>query len=158
MDIGEIKKLIKLFESSALSELELEQEGHRILLRQGVVIQSAGAYAAPAVVSDGPIGQESAPAPTANPAPKTAVEEIKLTGHVIPSPMVGTFFRAPSPTSPPYVDVGDHVRKGQVLCLVEAMKLMNEIESDIDGKITRILQENGKPVEYGQPLFEISPA
>ncbi|MDH5637281.1 MAG: acetyl-CoA carboxylase biotin carboxyl carrier protein [Nitrospinota bacterium] len=157
MDIAEIKKLIKLFESSTLSEMELEKEGQRVLLRKG------GGHHAPAPVArqdtfeEAPAGQDSVPEPAAE-AKHSAVEDITLTGHVIPSPMVGTFFRAPSPTSPPYVDVGDHVRKGQVLCLVEAMKLMNEIESDIDGKITRILQENGKPVEYGQPLFEISPA
>ena len=157
MDIGEIKKLIKLFESSALSEMELEKEGQRILLRKGGSHHAPASVARPEVFDEAQAGHDSVPEPVAE-ARHSAIEEIKLTGHVIPSPMVGTFFRAPSPTSPPYVDVGDHVRKGQVLCLVEAMKLMNEIESDIDGKITRILQENGKPVEYGQPLFEISPA
>jgi len=157
MDLTEIKKLIKLFETSALSELEVEKEGQRVLMRKGGREMAAPMAVQRMVMDDVVSGPEGAePAPVVDNRP--SVGDIKLSGHVIASPMVGTFFRAPSPTSPPYVEVGDHVRKGQVLCLVEAMKLMNEIESDIDGKVVRILPENGKPVEYGQPLFEINPA
>jgi acetyl-CoA carboxylase biotin carboxyl carrier protein len=157
MDLTEIKKLIRLFESSSLSELEVEKEGQRVLMRKGGHFVPAPSAGRQASADDGQFSRDSAPDSDAAEG-KGRVEEIKLTGHVIPSPMVGTFFRSPSPTSPPYVEVGDHVRKGQVLCLVEAMKLMNEIESDVDGKVTRILPENGKPVEYGQPLFEITPS
>jgi len=157
MDLAEIKKLIKLFESTALSELEVEKEGQRVLMRKGggqfVAAPAPAMHMRPA---EGPLHYETGSAPAPEERPR--VEEVKLSGHVIASPMVGTFFRSPSPTSPPYVEVGDHVRKGQVLCLVEAMKLMNEIECDVDGKVTRILPENGKPVEYGQPLFEIIPS
>ena len=160
MDLNDLKKLIKVFETSNLHELEVEEkDGHRILMKKEPAAQivTTREIARPAALEEAAMNMEASAPPA--PAPASApVEEVKITGHVITSPMVGTFYRAPSPTSPQYVDIGDHVRKGQVLCLVEAMKLMNEIESDIDGKVVRIFPENGKPVEYGQHLFEITPS
>ncbi len=157
MNLSDLKKLIKVFETSEVAELELEQDGSRVLLKK------AGAGGAPAVFS--------APQAIHPHLQGTAIAETSL-HHVggdakvetpnphykeIMSPMVGTFYRAGSPTADPFVEAGDTVRKGQVLCIIEAMKLMNEIESEIEGKIVRIFPENGAPVEFGEPLFEIDP-
>lgn len=152
MNLSEIKKLIRLFESSKVSELEVEQEGLRIQMKKGAAAPAREVVhvSAPPVAESA--AQAAAPAPAERPKPKQDSR-----GHVIKAPMVGTFFRAPSPTSPHFVEEGDIVRKGDVLCIIEAMKLMNEIESDIEGKIVTIFPENGKPVEYGEPLFEIEP-
>ncbi|MGK7346758.1 MAG: acetyl-CoA carboxylase biotin carboxyl carrier protein [Candidatus Nitrospinota bacterium M3_3B_026] len=147
MNLSELKKLVKLFENSEMSELELEQEGWRVRLKKGENIHFV------------PQAQPAPPPAAREPEPAMeAKAEAEPSGHVIKSPMVGTFYRAPSPTSPPFVDEGDTVRKGDVLCIIEAMKLMNEIESDISGKVVRIFPENGKPVEFGEPLFEVEPA
>lgn len=147
MDLSELKKLLKLFENSKVSELELEQDGSRLLLKKG-----GASYVAPAphaVVT--PVTEISPPAPP----PSGAKPATDSKNHIAVSPMVGTFYRTPSPTSPSFVEEGDHINKGQALCIIEAMKLMNEIESEVSGKIVRIFPENGKPVEFGEKLFEI---
>jgi acetyl-CoA carboxylase biotin carboxyl carrier protein len=154
MNLSDLKKMIRLFESTQLTELEFDQEGTRVVLKQG-------AGSAPAPVYHMPHPHMSAPAiaeTTFHHVGGDANEEKANPKYkIITAPMVGTFYRTPSPTSPPFVDAGGSVRKGQVLCIIEAMKLMNEIESEIDGKIVRIFPENGKPVEFGEPLFEIDP-
>jgi acetyl-CoA carboxylase biotin carboxyl carrier protein len=119
------------------------------------VRHEVGVKAVSATVSD--VGQASAPAVSQQTVPASDLAEASA-GHItITSPIVGTFYRSPSPDADPYVEEGDYVKKGQVLCIVEAMKLMNEIESEVDGRITKILVESTKPVEYGQALFLIDP-
>jgi acetyl-CoA carboxylase biotin carboxyl carrier protein len=151
IDYEEIRKLIGLLEEKNLSVFELEIEGLK------VKIARSAPPAAPVTV-----------VPMAAPAPRTpeaaAAEEARVQAveaakghHLITSPMVGTFYRSPDPTSAPFVDIGDRVKKGQTLCIIEAMKLMNEIEADVDGTIVEIYTDNAKPVEYGQKLFAILP-
>jgi acetyl-CoA carboxylase biotin carboxyl carrier protein len=150
IDFDEVRKVIALLEEKNLSAFELETEGFKIKVSRNVP-----APAAPAAVVVAP-PQAVLPA-AGEPAGAPAVEVDKNL-HVITSPMVGTFYRAPDPTAPPFADVGDPVKKGQTLCIVEAMKLMNEIESDVDGTVVEVFPENGKPVEFGQKLFAIRPA
>lgn len=149
MDIRKVKKLIELVEESGIDELEIHEgeESVRITRHSAVAAQPVTYAAAPAPV---------AVAPAAAPAPAAEAEAApQLKGTVIRSPMVGTFYRAPSPTSASFVEPGQSVKKGDVLCIVEAMKMMNHIESDVSGVIDTILVENGQPVEYDQPLFTI---
>ncbi|MGQ9802003.1 MAG: acetyl-CoA carboxylase biotin carboxyl carrier protein [Candidatus Saccharicenans sp.] len=152
IDYEELRKLIALLEEKNLTQFELEVEGFKIKLSRSlgnssnptqVMFTPAPAEAARMIAANGEM-------PVSTPTP---VEDKNI--HYITSPMVGTFYLAPSPTSPPFVDIGDAVKKGQTLCIVEAMKLMNEIESDVSGVVVDILVENGKPVEYGQKLFAI---
>lgn len=144
-----ITQLVELLKEHHLTELELEWAGVRVKLRRDVP-PIAGQ---PIVWESVPAGQAAQPEPSAEAGP---VEDIA--GAVtVTSPIVGTFYRSPSPDADPYVEEGNLVRKGQVLCIVEAMKLMNEIESELDGRIVKILAESTKPVEYGQPLFLIVP-
>ncbi|NLY17304.1 MAG: acetyl-CoA carboxylase biotin carboxyl carrier protein [Gammaproteobacteria bacterium] len=147
MDIRKVKKLIELVEESGIDELEIHEgeESVRITRHSAVAAQPVTYAAAPAPVVGAPA---AAPAAEAEAAPQ-------LKGTVIRSPMVGTFYRAPSPTSASFVEPGQSVKKGDVLCIVEAMKMMNHIESDVSGVIDTILVENGQPVEYDQPLFTI---
>ena len=153
MDLRKLKKLIDLVQESGIGEIEITEGEEKVrICRQApggapVIMAAPGmqpmSYAAPAPQPASP----AAPAPAAPPAePK---------GHQLKSPMVGTFYRAPSPGAPPFVEVGQSVTKGQTLCIIEAMKLLNEIESDVSGAVKAILVENGQPVEYGQPLFTI---
>ncbi len=146
MTLKEIKDLISFLDKTRFTEMEIEQEGIRLRLTQDQppVVEPAPLVAQPAaVVAEAPKGGYDVRIPE---------EE---TGKVIASPIVGTFYAAPAPDKPPYVQVGDTVKKGQVVCIVEAMKLMNEIESEFDGKVAAILVEEGKPVEFGQPLLRI---
>ncbi|MDD2700624.1 MAG: acetyl-CoA carboxylase biotin carboxyl carrier protein [Sideroxydans sp.] len=149
MDLRKLKTLIELVENSGIAELELtEGEEH-------VRISRASSVAAPVqhVYAAAP---QHAPAPAAAAAPAVAAtpaEPAQPEGHVVKSPMVGTFYRAPSPGAKSFVDVGSSVNAGDTLCIIEAMKLLNEIESDKGGVIKAILVENGQPVEFGQPLF-----
>ncbi len=150
MDLRKLKTLIDLVSESNVSELEItEADGKVRIVKAGaapVVMQTvaaAPAMAAPAAVA--------APAAAATPAAEAPAE----TGHVVKSPMVGTFYRASSPGAKAFAEVGDQVKAGQAVCIIEAMKIMNEIEADQDGTITKILVDNGQPVEYGQPLFVI---
>ncbi|MDH5264222.1 MAG: acetyl-CoA carboxylase biotin carboxyl carrier protein [Betaproteobacteria bacterium] len=151
MDLRKLKKLIDLVQESGIGELEITEGEERVRIsRTGAnapVVMAAPAQMALAAVPGSP-GGPSAPAaaPEAPAAP---------TGHTLKSPMVGTFYRTPSPGAPAFVEVGQVVTKGQTLCIIEAMKLLNEIESDAAGTVKAILVENGQPVEYGQPLFVI---
>ena len=154
MDLRKLKTLIDLVSESNVSELEItEAEGKvRIVKSAGVamaapVVMAAPVAAAPAVVAApaaAPAGAEAAPAAPAAPA-----------GHAVKSPMVGTFYRSSSPGAAPFVQIGSVVKEGDTLCIVEAMKILNEIESDKSGTVTQILCENGQAVEYGQPMFVI---
>lgn len=151
MDIRKVKKLIELLEESGIDELEIHEGEESVRISRHAkqaafsqpVYAAAPAPAAPAV---------AAPAPAAAPAASAAPQ---LNGHVVRSPMVGTFYRASSPTSANFAEVGQSVKKGDILCIVEAMKMMNHIEAEASGVIESILAENGQPVEYDQPLFTI---
>jgi acetyl-CoA carboxylase biotin carboxyl carrier protein len=151
IDYEEITKLVSFLEEKHLTHFELEVEGFKIKISRALSgSQSPARITVPGAAS---------PEETANPgvASEPIVSAEDNQSHFITSPMVGTFYRAPDPTSPPFVEVGEEVKKGQTLCIIEAMKLMNEIESDVDGLISEIFVENGKPVEYGQRLFAIQP-
>lgn len=150
MEISYIKKIIKLLENSSIDEIEIEEEGKKLRVARNK--PSSMTYAAAPMAMPMPAAAAAPPAPSAPPATASAGEKAY---HEVRSPIVGTFYRAPSPDADPYVAEGQSVRSGQVLCIVEAMKLMNEIESDVEGTIVKILVENGKPVEYNQPLFLI---
>ncbi|AJX14998.1 acetyl-CoA carboxylase biotin carboxyl carrier protein subunit [Burkholderia ubonensis] len=157
MDLRKLKTLIDLVSESGISELEVtEGEGKVRIVKNAppVYVQPTGGYApqisAPAQTVALP-AESAAAAPAAGAAAAPAAPQ----GHVVTSPMVGTFYRAPSPGADPFVQVGDTVKEGQTLCIIEAMKLLNEIESDKAGVIKEILVENGQAVEYGQPLFVI---
>jgi acetyl-CoA carboxylase biotin carboxyl carrier protein len=144
-----IQELIVLLKKNNLTELELEREGLRVRVRY-----EAGVRTIATVSEQGP----SIPTAASQPAAASATQTEDTTGIItIASPIVGTFYRSPSPDADPYVEEGDYVKKGQVLCIVEAMKLMNEIESEVGGRITKILAESTKPVEYGQALFLVDP-
>ncbi|HNQ49171.1 MAG TPA: acetyl-CoA carboxylase biotin carboxyl carrier protein [Hydrogenophilus thermoluteolus] len=161
MDLRKLKKLIELVEASGIAEIEITEgeEKVRIAKQPPVTLPSVTApYPAGATVHATPVPT----APQATPAVSAPTNETAAPadsglppGHVVKSPMVGTFYRAPSPTAPPFVEVGSHVTVGDRLCIIEAMKLMNEIEADVAGVVKAILVENGQPVEYGQPLFVI---
>ncbi len=161
VDLGipfdQIRALIDLLEERGLEEFELEREGVRIRIKR----RGAPAAPAPVFASYGPPANNQAPASEARigqAASSGAAEEEAGEAHVIKSPIVGTFYAAPRPDAPPFVRLGDAVEVGQVLCVVEAMKLMNEIEADVAGEIVRIYGENGQPVEYGEPLFALRPS
>ncbi|MEN6561372.1 MAG: acetyl-CoA carboxylase biotin carboxyl carrier protein [Acidobacteriota bacterium] len=151
MDYDEVRKLISLLEEKNLSLFELEVEGLKVK-----IARSAPAPA-PAAPAPAPAALPQSPEAAAAAEAQVQADEAAKGHHVMTSPMVGTFYRAPDPTSAPFVDVGDTVKKGQTLCIIEAMKLMNEIEADIDGTVVDIYVENAKPVEFGQKLFAILP-
>ncbi len=142
VDLRKLKTLIDLVQQSGIAELEITEGEERVRISRGVPapVPQAGAPAQPVTL---------APAPAAAPA----AAEPEPEGHVIRSPMVGTFYRASAPGAKPFVEVGDTVKSGQTLCIIEAMKLLNEIETDRDGIVKAVLAENGQPVEYGEPLF-----
>ena len=156
MDISEIRKLIRLVQQSDVTEIEVtEGESTVRISRQGTVA------AAPVVtqVAPAPAAAEVTAAPTTPAAAPAANSEPEANDeHVITSPMVGTFYAAASPDDDPFVSVGSQVKKGDVLCIIEAMKLMNEIEAEYDGIVAKILVNNAEPLEYGQPMFVITPA
>jgi oxaloacetate decarboxylase alpha subunit len=158
MNLQEIKELIKIIDETEISEFKLESEGVKVSIRkepsvlagipdtavvhperQPVIVQQTGQSA---------IGIKA-------PVYKTPEPDLLANTGMITSPMVGTFYSTPSPEAPAFVRVGEHIKVGQLVCIIEAMKLMNEIESEIEGKLIKILAENGQPVEYGQPLFLI---
>jgi len=156
MNLKELKELIEMLKDTDISELEIERSGVKVRLRKGGDVTFHPAMPRmeypPAAIVAPAIPEPQLPPTEPQPEP-AGTNQIKVT-----SPIVGTFYRASSPEKPPYVEAGDIVKKGQVLCIIEAMKLMNEIESETTGKIVQILVENGQPVEYGQPLFVIEPA
>jgi acetyl-CoA carboxylase biotin carboxyl carrier protein len=153
MDLREVKRQIKelidLMKGSEISELEVERGGVRIKIRKD---QGKTERWFPSQQVQIPPSQEVLPK---HPSPEAAAKNEQEDFKLVRSPIVGTFYRAPSPEAEPYVEVGEIVKKGQILCVVEAMKLMNEIESEADGKIVEILVDNASPVEYGEPLFKI---
>jgi acetyl-CoA carboxylase biotin carboxyl carrier protein len=161
MDLDEIRRILELMREHELTEFELEREGVTLRLRKttggawtgGMTAMPALQYAAPP--------QHAAPPPAAPPAGGAPVlepanEDVDLA--IVKSPIVGTFYRAAEPGAPPFVDTGQTVRKGQVLCIIEAMKLMNEINAECDGEVTKVYVENGQAVQYGERLFAIRPS
>ncbi|HYU32493.1 MAG TPA: acetyl-CoA carboxylase biotin carboxyl carrier protein [Thermoanaerobaculia bacterium] len=163
----QIKELIELIAERRLQGLEIERSGFRLKIdgqavAPQVVYATAAAEsshaAAPGAAASLAMPAASAAAPPAAPAPEPEKGGPPAGSHVINSPIVGTFYRAPSPGSPSFVEVGSRVKKGQVLCIIEAMKLMNEIESDVDGEILEIYPQNAQPVEFGEPLFAVRAA
>jgi acetyl-CoA carboxylase biotin carboxyl carrier protein len=148
MDIRKVKKLIELLEESDVAEIEIHEGEESIRIsRSSQVAMAAPMMAAPAAAP--------APAPAAAPTAEAEPAKEEISGHAVRSPMVGTFYRSPAPNSSPFVEVGKQVSVGDTLCIIEAMKLMNQIEADKSGTIKQILVENGQPVEYNQPLFII---
>jgi len=159
MDIRKVKKLIELLEESNIDEIEIKEgeESVRISRNGAAQAMAAGAmtYAAPAPVQMAP-QQQTIVAPIAEaPAAAPEAQASSAAGHIVNSPMVGTFYRSPSPTSPKFVEVGQTVKIGDVICIVEAMKMMNQIEADKAGTIEAVLVDDGEPVEFDQPLVSI---
>jgi acetyl-CoA carboxylase biotin carboxyl carrier protein len=166
MNLREVKELIELVSEKGFAEFEIEHQGFRLHIcrfKEPPVIQTAPP---PVIISSAlpvapelpapvqpEIAQPSAPPPVRPPQAEAPKSEIQL--HTIKSPIVGTFYRSPSPNSEPFVRIGDHVEPDSVVCIIEAMKLMNEIQAEMSGEIVKIFVENGQPVEYGQPLFGI---
>ncbi len=152
MDIRKVKKLIELLEESDVAEIEIHEGEESVRISRNSSLPAA--MAMPAMMTQAPAAAPAAPAAT--PAPAAAEEsEPELVGHAVRSPMVGTFYRSPSPGSKPFVEVGQQVSAGDTLCIIEAMKILNQIESDKSGTVKQILVENGEPVEYNEPLFII---
>ena len=151
MDLRKLKTLIELVESSGIAELEIQEGEERVRITRALSAAAGGAAQAPVALAaaGAPVAANGATAAAA--APPQEPE-----GHLVKSPMVGTFYRAASPGAKPFVEVGDSVQAGDTLCIIEAMKLMNEIESDKSGVVKQILVENGQPVEFGQPLVVIA--
>ena len=149
MDLRKLKKLIDLVQESGIAELEITEGEEKVkIVKGGAVSITAGVPAPPAA----PAADPRAPAAAA-PPPSGAEMSSGQEGHVVKAPMVGTFYRSPSPDAKAFVEVGQPVKEGETICIIEAMKLMNEIEADASGTVKAILVENGQPVEYGQPLF-----
>ncbi len=163
VNMDELRELIALLRENGLAELELENEGFRVRLRR----ESAGGASYVADVSPAPASAPVPAAPAPSPPPTTgpthpgthasteASQDQDL--HIIPSPIVGTFYRSPSPSADAFVKIGSNVEPETVVCIIEAMKLMNEIQAETSGEVVKIYVENGQPVEYGQPLFGIKP-
>ena len=149
MNVKELKEMIALMNENGLTEIEIEREGQRIRLKKGF-------SGAPEVTHEGVLIQPQQVASAAAPAKEP--EAVKSNLIEIKAPMVGTFYRSPAPDAPVFVEEGSMIEPGQVICIIEAMKLMNEIKSEVKGKIVKILVENGQPVEFGQPLFLVEPA
>lgn len=158
MDIKQIQELIKFVSRSGVNEVSLEQENFKITIKTNqnpVYVNAAVPTAAPvAMAAAAPV---AAPTPTAAPAAATTATEDTSKYITIKSPMIGTFYRSASPDKPSFVNVGDEIGTGKVVCIIEAMKLFNEIESEVSGRIVKILVDNASPVEYDQPLFLVEP-
>src|SRR5688572_5222679 len=160
MDFDEINRILEMVREHELSEFELEREGFRIKIKKGMLVNSSGPFAVPMVQQVAPaVPQASAGTPPpleAVPSP-TPPSSDEVDFAIVKSPIVGTFFRSAEPGTAAFVDVGTTVKKGQVLCIIEAMKLINEIDSEYEGDIVKIYVENGQPVQYGERLFAIKP-
>jgi acetyl-CoA carboxylase biotin carboxyl carrier protein len=159
MDLDEIKQILDMVREHELSEFELERDNFKLRIRKNATGQWTATLPPVSHVNYPPVMVPpiAAPPPSAAaPALTPAQEDVDFA--VVKSPIVGTFYRAPEPGAKPFADVGDIVRKGQVLCIIEAMKLMNEINSDVDGEVVKVYVENGQPVQYGERLFAIKPA
>ena len=147
MDIRKVKKLIELLEESGIAEIEIKEGEESVRISRG---PTGPALAQPFYAPPIPVAAAPGPAP----APAAAAPQ-KSSDHVVPAPMVGTFYASPAPGAKPFVQIGDEVKVGQVLCIIEAMKMMNQIESERAGRVTSVLVQNGDPVEFGQPLFVV---
>jgi acetyl-CoA carboxylase biotin carboxyl carrier protein len=154
MDIRKVKKLIELLEESGIAEIEIKEGEEAVRISRMPTGQIMPQYfsAPPAAAAPAAV---AAPAPAAAPTESTGHARRKEDPNIVPAPMVGTFYAAASPTAKPFVALGDDVKEGQVLCIIEAMKMMNQIECDRSGRVTAIMAKNGDPVEFGQPLFVI---
>jgi acetyl-CoA carboxylase biotin carboxyl carrier protein len=161
MEFDEINRILDMVREHELSEFELEREGFKIKIKKGTLVNTSGPYAVPMVqqaapaAPSAPMGTPPAPLEAVPSPPPPKSDEVDFA--IVKSPIVGTFFRAAEPNAPPFVDVGAVVKKGEVLCIIEAMKLMNEIDSEYDGEIVKVYVENGQPVQYGERLFAIKP-
>lgn len=148
MNLKELKEMVELMNENGLAELEVERDGMKIKLKKtadNVLISQPVSYAPPAIPA------------AARPAVEPAAVEVKDNLKQVKSPMVGTFYRAPTPESAPFIEIGQTVEVGQVVCIIEAMKLMNEIKSEVRGKVVEISVDNAEPVEFGQVLFRVVP-
>jgi acetyl-CoA carboxylase biotin carboxyl carrier protein len=162
MNVDEIRNILELVREHDLTEFELEVDGTRIKVKKAVPaqvvhVQSGPAYPAPSAMAVAP-ALGVVPLAAGRPAearPASSTEPVGADMAIVKSPIVGTFYRAPEPGAPPFVETGAHVKKGQVLCIIEAMKLMNEIESDYDGEIVAVYVENAQAVQYGERLFAV---
>jgi acetyl-CoA carboxylase biotin carboxyl carrier protein len=154
MDIRKIKKLIELLEESGIAEIEIK-EGEEALRISRMPTGPAVTHQLPPIASLPLAAPLAAPAPAAPRPADVAAAKAKANEHVITAPMVGTFYGAPSPGAKPFIEIGDEIKVGQVMCIIEAMKMMNQIESDKAGRVTSIMARNGDPVEFGQPLFVV---
>ncbi|MGP8219407.1 MAG: acetyl-CoA carboxylase biotin carboxyl carrier protein [Limisphaerales bacterium] len=155
MDIKDIKAIIDLMKKNSITEFELERQDSKIRLKRG---SNGGA---PVVQYDEPVGVGAVPVlpPVAVASALTVAPPVPTTGEIeVKSPMIGTFYRAPSPEAGSYVEIGTEINPESVVCIIEAMKVMNEIKAEVNGVITQFLVENAKPVEFGQPLFKVRPA
>jgi acetyl-CoA carboxylase biotin carboxyl carrier protein len=164
MNQKELKELIEFLIEKDISEFELERGDVKVRIKRGADAQQIPVITPVAAVPAMPTMTAAASVPPVSATPAPAAPEIPATPaeaeeelHLVKSPIVGTFYESPAPGAPPFIKPGDNVQAGQVLCIIEAMKLMNEIESDMTGEIVKVLAANGKPVEYGQPLFSIRP-
>ncbi|WP_373044972.1 acetyl-CoA carboxylase biotin carboxyl carrier protein [Vulgatibacter sp.] len=163
MDVEKLKAIVAALEGTEITRFDYKNGEERLLIRRGhepiythvaaPTMQMATPMPAPSAGS-----MPSSPGMAAAPGAPAAAEKPAAPGIIVTSPFVGTFYRSPSPDAPPFVDIGQSVRKGQALCIVEAMKLMNEIESEVAGKVAECFVQNGQPVEFGEPLFRIEPA
>ena len=166
MDIADLKEILRILEAQDITEFELEQDGVKLRVCRASTASGAGPASSPLAH----IGTVATPLLAASPAPDvtgappdpatgpSSAADPAAGGTVVKSPIVGTFYRSPDPNAPAFVSVGDRVKVGQILCIIEAMKLMNEIEAELAGEVVRIHPENGQPVQYGDPLFTIRPA
>jgi acetyl-CoA carboxylase biotin carboxyl carrier protein len=152
LDLRDVKRLAHLMDVHGLAELELEDVGRRVHLRKGGVADGRGVIHVPMAAAPMPAPSAAAPAAPAAPSAPAAAKGIEIR-----SPMVGTFYRSPSPEAAPFAEVGDAVRNGSVVCIIEAMKVMNEIKSEVEGEILAVLAQNGEAVEFDQPLFLVRP-
>ncbi len=153
MDIADLKEILRILEEQDITEFELEQDGVKLRVCRSSTANpgtAAAPSATPAAAPPMPAEAPVAPAARQTPQPEPVPD-----GTIVKSPIVGTFYRAPDPNSPPFVSVGDRVKVGQVLCIIEAMKLMNEIEAEIAGEVMKVHVENGQAVQYGDPLFTV---
>jgi acetyl-CoA carboxylase biotin carboxyl carrier protein len=160
MNFDEIKQILDMVREHELSEFELERDNFKLRIRKNATGQWTAtmppvSHVNYAPVMAAPVAPPPVPQPPANPVLTAADEDVDFA--IVKSPIVGTFYRAPEPGAKSFADVGDIVKKGQVLCIIEAMKLMNEINSDVDGELVKVYVENGQPVQYGERLFAIKP-
>jgi acetyl-CoA carboxylase biotin carboxyl carrier protein len=160
MDFDELNKILDIVRAHDLSEFEMEREGFKIKIKKGTLVHASGqGMTVPAPQAGAHLGHVPVPPPTGPEgvpaAPSPAANDAEVDLAIVKSPIVGTFFRASEPGAPDFAKVGDVVKKGQVLCIIEAMKLMNEIESEYEGEVVKVYVDNGQPVQYGERLFAI---